>query len=161
LSSASRKRIVIVAAQFNPSIMRSLVEGAVEALAERGVRRPRIRVHWVPGAFELPLAVASAASLVKPDAIVALGCLIRGETPQYAAIGQAVAIGLQQACVTTRVPVGFGLIIADSAEQAWERAGGRAGHRGREAALAALAMSEFRRTLRRGGTLRKGSGRHA
>lgn len=155
-AAARVKRIVVIASEFNVSITRALVDGAVQALTERGVRRARIRVYWVPGAFELPCAVACAASVAKPDAIVALGCLIRGATPQYAAIGEAVAIGLQQVCVTTRIPVGFGLIIADSVEQARERSGGRAGHRGREAALAALAMSEFCGKLRK-----KGSGRHA
>ncbi|MBI3325012.1 MAG: 6,7-dimethyl-8-ribityllumazine synthase [Candidatus Omnitrophica bacterium] len=145
--AASRKRVIVVASQFNPSVTRALADGAVAALTEQGVPRDHIRVCWVPGAFELPLAVASAATEAKPDAIVALGCLIRGQTPQYAAIGQAVAAGLQQVSLEAGVPVGFGLIIAESMAQARERSGGRAGHRGREAALAALAMTEFRRNF--------------
>lgn len=139
--------IVLVASQFNGPITQALVDGALEALQESGVARRRIRVFRVPGAFELPVAAATVAAALRPQAIVALGCLIKGQTPQYAAIGQAVAQGLAQVSVNERVPVGFGVIIADSVAQARARAGGAVGHRGREAALAALEMIEFTQTL--------------
>ncbi len=133
-------RIGIVASQFNESVTKALLDGAQDALTEAGVARGCIETVSVPGAFELPVAAAAMASSGRVDAIVALGCLIRGETPQYAAIGQAVANGLMQVSVTQRIPVGFGVLIADSFAQAKARAGGRRGNRGQEAARAALAM---------------------
>lgn len=145
--SKRRRLFVLVASEFNPAITQSLVDGAQHALQESGVPRRQIRTVWVPGAFELPVAAAAAASRLQPEAIIALGCLIKGQTPQYTAIGQAAAEGLAQVSVSTQIPVTFGVIIADSAAQAAARAGGRAGHRGREAALAAVAMAKLLETL--------------
>ena len=132
-------RVVVIAARFNESITTALVDAACRTLVGHGVAAERIEVCWVPGTFELPVAAACAAA-GRPDAIVAVGCLIKGETSQYAAIGQAVANGLAQVSVATGIPVGFGVIIADTIEQAEARAGGGAGNRGEEAALAALEM---------------------
>jgi len=128
---------------------RRLLEGARRALIQQGISRSKIRVVWVPGAFELPLAAAAAANDLHPRAIVALGCVVRGQTPQYAALGQAVTSGLAQVSVTWRVPVGCGVIIADSVAQAHARAGGTMGNRGREAALAAVEMMRVTRQLQR------------
>ena len=138
-----RPRVVIVASRFNESVTKALAVGAVDACRRRGIAPSAIRTLWVPGAFELPVAAAQAASRLKPSAIVAVGCLIKGETSQYAAIGQAVAGGLAQVSVSTKIPVGFGVIIAESFQQAKARAGGRRGNRGAEAAEAALDMMEF------------------
>ena len=132
--------IVLVASQFNPSITQALIDGARRTLARHGVVASRIRRVWVPGAFELPLAALTIARREKPQAVIALGCVIKGETPQYAAIGQAVADGLMQVALMTEIPVTCGVIVADSLAQAKARAGGRVGNRGAEAALAALAM---------------------
>jgi 6,7-dimethyl-8-ribityllumazine synthase len=106
---------------------------------------------WVPGSFELPVAAARlAAASPRPDAIIALGTLIRGETPQYDAIAHAVANGLTHVAVSTGVPVGFGVVVAETLAQARARAGGRLGNRGEEAALAALDLLHlFDRTPRR------------
>jgi len=134
------KPFVLVASQFNSGVTSALVEGARAELRRHGVRAGQIRTIWVPGAFELPVAAASAATRLRPHAIIALGCVLKGETPQYAAIGQAAASGLAQVSVETQIPVTFGVIIADSLAQAKARVGGRVGHRGREAALAAVAM---------------------
>lgn len=136
--------VVLVASQFNPSITQALVTGARDTLARYGLPASRIRTVWVPGAFELPLAALHAAETPRTRAVIALGCLIKGETPQYAAIGHAVAEGLTQVALTTKVPVTFGVIIADTRAQATARAGARsAGNRGHEAALAALAMMDI------------------
>ena len=142
-----RTQFVLLAARFNEPITRRLVEGAMQTLARRGVPRTQIRTLWVPGTFELSVAAAWAAKALRPQAMVALGCLIKGQTPQYAAIGQAVAEGLTQVSVQSQIPVGFGVIIADSFSQAQARVGGAVGHRGREAALAAFDMVTFKEHL--------------
>ena len=144
---ARRRPFVLVASEFNRAITRSLVDGAQQVLQDSGVARRQIRTLWVPGVFELPVAAAAAATRLHPEAIIALGCVIKGQTPQYTAIGQAAAEGLAQVSVSTQIPVTFGVIIAESVAQATARAGGQAGHRGREAALAALAMVKLLETL--------------
>ena len=138
-----RPRIVIVASRFNESVTKALAAGAVDACRRRGIAPSAIRTLWVPGAFELPVAAAQAAARLKPKAIVAVGCVIKGETSQYAAIGQAVAGGLAQVSVSSKIPVGFGVIVAESFDQATARAGGPRGNRGAEAADAALEMAGF------------------
>ena len=139
-----RPRIVIVASRFNEPITRGLVRGARARLRQAGLVNGAVSEMWVPGAFELPLA-ASMAAANRPEAIVAVGCLIKGQTPQYEAIGQAVANGLMQVSVTCQVPVGFGVVIAESVAQARARAGGTMGNRGEEAAAAALKMRALKR----------------
>jgi 6,7-dimethyl-8-ribityllumazine synthase len=144
-SSKAKKsglKIVIVASQFNRSITEALLEGALESLTDGGILKQNIGIYWVPGAFELPVTAAQAAVVARPDAIVAVGCIIKGQTPQYTAIGQAVAIGLAQVSVQHRVPVGFGVIVADELEQAKNRAGGDWGNRGSEAAVSVLKTLE-------------------
>lgn len=141
-----RPRVVIVASRFNEPITRALVRGARQALRRAGVSNGAVGEVWVPGAFELPLA-ASVAAARKPDAIVAVGCLIKGQTPQYEAIGQAVAQGLMHVSVAHQVPVGFGVVIAESVAQAKARAGGTMGNRGEEAAGAALEMCALTRRM--------------
>lgn len=136
-------RITVIASVFNKPVTEALMSGARAALRRHGIPARQIRCVWVPGAFELPVAAAAlAASKARPDAIVAVGCVIKGETPQYAALGQAVMHGLAQVSVHDRMPVGCGVVIADSMAQARARAGGAVGNRGEEAALAALAMLE-------------------
>ena len=141
---------------FHEDIAEALVRGALQALIGGGITAGNIRRVSVPGAFELPIAAASVIRSWHPDAVVALGCLVKGQTPQYAAIGTAVAQGLTQVAVSTATPVTFGVIIAESFQQARARArlmpmtSHEADvHRGREAALAALAMLQLRRTLAR------------
>ncbi len=135
------KRFVIVASQFNPSITRSLIRGATSVLQGAGVPSRNVRLLWVPGAFELPVVALRAAECrPRPHAIVALGALIRGQTPQYEVIAHAVAQGLSQASVATGIPITFGVIVATSIAQAKARSGGSAGNRGAEAAMAALVV---------------------
>ena len=134
-------RLVIVAARFNETISQALVAGAQRQLRRAGVPANHLRVIWVPGAFELPVAAARIArSRPRPDALIAVGALIRGETSQYQVIAQAVAGGLTAVSVQTGVPVGFGVIVAETLAQARARAGRGVNNRGAEAAQAALEM---------------------
>ncbi len=146
-ASRRRPKVVVIAAQFNHAITRQLADGALAALAQHGIPKRAIRTLWVPGAFELPVAAAYAATTWHPEAIVAVGCLIKGQTSQYAAIGHAVAEGLAQVSVQQGVPVGFGVIVAETFAQATARSGGRVANRGRDAALAAIAMMDLFRSV--------------
>jgi 6,7-dimethyl-8-ribityllumazine synthase len=133
-------RFVIIASQVNSSITRALASGAAGVLRRSGVPSRHVRLLWVPGAFELPVVAARLAEGRRaPDAIVAVGALIRGHTPQYEVIAHAVAQGLSEVSVKTGIPVTFGIIVATTLAQAKARAGGVMGNRGAEAATAALA----------------------
>ncbi len=145
--SKAPKRAVVVASRFNELITKTLVDGALSTLKAHGVPRERTRVIWVPGAFELPLAAAHAAKRLRPELLIAVGCLIKGQTPQYAVLGHAVTEGLCEVSVRAGIPIGLGVIIADSVAQAKARAGGHRGNRGAEAALAALAMARVLKSL--------------
>ena len=152
------KRFILLVSQFHPALSRSLVRGATEALRRAGASSRAIRVIDVPGAFELSVVAAHAArSRPRPHAIIALGVLIRGQTPQYEVLAHAVAEGLTHVSVTTGVPVTFGVIVAETMAQARARANpvrwrryrkrgqlahgaGSSGNRGEEAALAALGV---------------------
>jgi len=130
-----------VAARFNEAISKKLADGAMAALGEGGVGPERVDVHWVPGSFELPLAAMTLARTRRYAAIVCVGVVIRGETPHYEYVASAAAQGLSRVALETRVPVTFGVITSLTEEQAWERAGGSVGHRGEEAARAALGLA--------------------
>ena len=147
--SAQGKRFVIIASRFHPSISRVLVRGATAVLRRAGAAGSSIRLLWAPGAFELPvIACRVARSRPRPNAILALGALIRGDTPQYEVIAHAVAQGLSQVSVETGIPVTFGVIVATTLPQAMARAGGAFGNRGQEAAYAALDVLRLFETLR-------------
>ena len=139
--SAKGRRFALIASRFNDALSRALVRGAAGALCRAGASSADIRLLWVPGAFELPVAAARVAkSRPRPHAVIAVGTLIRGQTPQYEVIAHAVAQGLSQVAVTAALPVTFGVIVASTLAQAKARAGGAMGNRGEEAALAALAV---------------------
>ena len=138
---ARAKRFVIIASEFNPAITRALIRGASNVLRRHGASVRNIRVLWVPGAFELPVVAARVvAGRPRPDAVIAVGAILRGETPQYEVLAHAVAQGLSQVAVTSTIPVTFGVVVAQTQAQAKARAGGAMGNRGTEAALAALAV---------------------
>ena len=128
-------RFAIVASEYNSVIMDRLIEGAKRALKDQ----EEVVVIRVPGSFELPVAAKRAAESDKYDAIVALGCVMRGDTPHFEYISSAVSLGLQQVALETGIPVGFGVLTVDTVEQAMERSG-EAGNKGGEAAMAALGM---------------------
>lgn len=150
LSGAPRgagRRIAVVASRFNESITRALVEGALEALVKHGTSFDDIDVVWVPGAWELPLAVRAAIMSERYDGVVALGAVIRGDTPHFEYVAGEASRGLAAATVESEIPVGFGLLTCDTLEQAQERSGGAHGNKGWDAALAALEMADLMQQL--------------
>ena len=137
---APGRRVAIVAARFHEAITVRLVAGARAALLRHGVRAGDVRVVWVPGAFDLPQAAARVARGGDVDALVCVGCVIRGETPHFEYVAGEAARGISEVGRSTGVPTTFGVITANTREQAEARAGGAVGNRGEEAALAALEL---------------------
>jgi 6,7-dimethyl-8-ribityllumazine synthase len=140
-------RIAIACARFNDLVTERLLSGALDALARHGVDGGSISVVWVPGAFELPLVTAQLAGSGEYDAVVCLGAVIRGETGHYDQVANNAASGIQRAGMDARVPVIFGVLTTDTLEQALERAGGKAGNKGAEAAVSAIEMVDLLRQL--------------
>ncbi len=140
-------RIAIVVSRFNDFVTDRLLTGAQEALRERGVAESDIEVLHVPGAFEVPIAAQRVAETGRVAAVVCLGCLIRGATPHFEYIASACAHGITAAAAATGVPMAFGVLTTNSAEEALERAAPGDGNKGREAALAALEMATLFGTL--------------
>jgi 6,7-dimethyl-8-ribityllumazine synthase len=139
----------IVASRYNAEVVEKLLEGAVEGLAGHGVSRDRITIVLVPGAWELPLACRRLAEAGGHHAVVALGCVIRGETPHFEYVCAEAARGITDASKDTGVPVAFGLLTTNNLQEALDRAGGKHGNKGAEAAEAAVEMAGLLRTLPR------------
>jgi 6,7-dimethyl-8-ribityllumazine synthase len=131
---------VIAVSRFNEEVTQRLLEGALRTLGQAGWPRDSVDVLWVPGAFELPLAVDQALATGRYRLAVALGAVIRGETAHFEYIAGAATTGLEAAARARGIPLGFGVLTCDTEEQALERAGGANGNKGEEAAQAALAM---------------------
>ena len=140
-------RIAVVCGRFNDLVTDRLLDGALDSLARHGVDPASITVAWVPGAFEIPLAAARLAGSGEVDAVVCLGAVIRGATGHYEHVAGQCAAGIQRAQLDTGVPVVFGVLTTDDAEQALERAGGKGGNKGFEAAAAAIEMADLLRQL--------------
>jgi len=138
---ATGRRFALAVARFNSFITEKLVAGALDTLERHGADPDKLTTLWVPGSFELPLAAQKLAHSGDFDAIVALGCLIRGHTPHFDHIAAACADGLTRAALESGVPITFGVITANTLEQAIERAGSKAGNKGADAALAAIEMA--------------------
>ncbi|HVL65113.1 MAG TPA: 6,7-dimethyl-8-ribityllumazine synthase [Actinomycetota bacterium] len=136
-------RVAIVVARFNETICRQLLDGAVDCLRRHGAPEEAISVTWVPGAFELPVAVRRWTRSGEVDAVVALGAVIRGDTPHFDYVAGGAASGIARAAEEDGVPVTFGVLTTDTVEQAEARAGGKAGNKGFEAALAAIEMANL------------------
>ena len=134
------KKYAIVVSRFNDFITSRLLEGAVDALRRHGVEDKEIEVARVPGSFEIPYAASRLAGGKSCDAVICLGALIRGATPHFDYIASEVSKGISQTALSTGIPVIFGVITADTIEQAVERAGTKAGNKGAEAAVAAIEM---------------------
>jgi 6,7-dimethyl-8-ribityllumazine synthase len=149
--SAAEMRFGIVVARWNAVITERLLEGALDALLRSGAKRADIEVVRVPGAWEIPAAARTIANLGQVDAIVTLGCLLRGETAHYEAIYNEVARGIGQSQQETGIPHSFGVLTCETLEQALDRAGIKAGNKGFEAATAAIEMVSLRRKLQTGG----------
>jgi len=144
----------VVVSKYNDFVTERLQAGALAALAAGGVESSDITVVRVPGAFEIPLAAQHAADSGRFDAIVCLGCLIRGETPHFEYISSAVSQGLTSAAAATGVPMAFGVLTTNSVEQALARAVDGPGNKGHEAAVAAIEMAEIVAQLTRHATPR-------
>ncbi|MBI4587638.1 MAG: 6,7-dimethyl-8-ribityllumazine synthase [Candidatus Rokubacteria bacterium] len=144
------RRFGVVVARFHEAISKRLLDGALEAFSSHGCDPSQVEVHWVPGSFELPQAALQLARTGRVAAIVCLGVVIRGETPHFEHVAREAATGIREVALATGVPVAFGVLTAFTEEQAWDRAGGKVGNRGEEAALAALEMAEVVSRVRRG-----------
>jgi len=138
-----KKTFAIVVAEWNSEITDALYEGAVSSLLAHGVKRQNIIRKTVPGSFELSLGGLWMAEEKDVDAVICLGCVIQGDTPHFDYICQAVAYGITQAGLKTRKPVIFGVITTLNHQQALDRAGGKLGNKGEEAALTAIKMLNF------------------
>lgn len=134
------KKFAIAAARFNEFITSKLVGGALDALKRHEIAEDDVTVVWTPGSFELPLAVQKLAASGKYDAVIAIGCVIRGGTPHFEYVAAETTKGIAQVMMQTGIPVSFGVLTTDNIEQAIERAGTKAGNKGVEAAMAAIEM---------------------
>lgn len=137
------RRVVIVASRFNEEITQKLLDGATEACLKHGAVFDDIDVLWVPGAWELPVALARALQTDRYSAAIAVGAVVRGDTPHFDYVAGEAARGLATLQGEFGVPVGFGLLTCDTMEQAEARAGGAHGNKGWDAAVAALEMSDL------------------
>jgi 6,7-dimethyl-8-ribityllumazine synthase len=149
--SAAGMKFAIIVSRWNAVVTNRLLEAALDALLRSGAVRSDIRVIRVPGAWEIPAAARASADTRSVDAIVTLGCLLRGETAHYEAIYNEVARGIGQSQQETGIPHSFGVLTCDTLEQALNRAGIKAGNKGFEAAAAAIEMVSLRRKIEQGG----------
>ncbi len=137
----------LVVSRFNDFINERLLEGALDALTRNGAGEKDLSIVKVPGAFEIPLAAKKMANSGTYDAVICLGCVIRGDTPHFEYISAEVTKGIAKVSLESGVPVSFGVITADNLEQAIERAGTKAGNKGWDAALAAIEMINLFKTM--------------
>ncbi len=140
-------KVACVVSRFNELLSTRLLSGAQDGFVRHGIEEGDIDVAWVPGAFEIPLVASKLAATGRYDAIVALGVVIRGGTPHFEYVSAEVSKGVAKVTLDSGVPVIFGVITADTIEQAVERAGTKAGNKGWEAALAAIEMANLSRSL--------------
>ncbi len=141
--SGEGKQFALVVSRFNDMITKRLKSAAVDCLARHGTALEDIHVVWVPGAMEIPLVSYKLAQSEAFDAIITLGAVIRGATPHFEHVASQVTRGVSQVSLTTGVPVIYGIVTAETLEQAAERAGAKAGNRGWDAALSALEMANI------------------
>jgi 6,7-dimethyl-8-ribityllumazine synthase len=146
----SGRRVAIAVSRFNRLVTEPLCSGAMEELLRHGVAEADVDVAWVPGAFELPLAVQRLARSGRYHGVVALGAVIRGATPHFDHVAGQCAAGLAAVARETGVPVGFGVLTTENMEQALDRAGGKAGNKGGEAALTMLEMAGLLESVDKG-----------
>jgi 6,7-dimethyl-8-ribityllumazine synthase len=146
---ATGMRFGIVVGRFNDIVSQRLLEGAVDTLVRHGARDADLVVAWVPGSFEIPVAARELAEHGNVDAVICLGVVIRGETTHYDLVATEAARGVGAVHTATGVPASFGVVTAENLEQALARAGGKAGNKGADAALAAVEMVSLLRAIRR------------
>lgn len=144
---AKGRRFVIVASRFNDFITKRLLDGAKDSLIRHGAREADIEIVWVPGSFEIPLIANKMAKSKRYDAVISLGAIIRGATPHFEYVASEVAKGVARVSLDTGVPVAFGVITADTIEQAIERAGTKEGNKGAQAALSAIELANLNKKI--------------
>jgi 6,7-dimethyl-8-ribityllumazine synthase len=137
---ASGRKFGIVVSRFNEFVSEKLVEGALDTLMKHGVSEDDVSVVWVPGSFELPMMASRMASAGSYDGVICLGTIIRGDTPHFDYVASEAAKGVAKVGMDTQLPCIFGVITADTLEQAIDRAGTKSGNKGRDAAMAAIEM---------------------
>ncbi len=140
-------RFALVAARFNEFVVEPLIRGALDALKRHGATEKQIEIVRVPGAFDIPIVARKLALSRRYDALIALGAVVRGETPHFDYVAGECASGLARIALESGVPVAFGVLTTDTMEQALDRAGGKAGNKGADAALAAVEMANLLRRL--------------
>lgn len=140
-------KIGIVVSEWNREVTQALLEGATKTLVRMGISEDHIQVHYVPGSFELPLGAQFIAEYIKPDAVICLGCVIQGETRHFDYICQGVTQGIADLNLKYNLPFVFGILTTDTLEQAKDRAGGKHGNKGDEAAVTALKMAHMKKSL--------------
>jgi 6,7-dimethyl-8-ribityllumazine synthase len=145
--SAESLNVGIVVSRFNEFITRRLLDGAVDCLRRHGASENSIDVVYCPGAFEIPQVAQRLAQSGKYDAVICLGCIIRGETPHFEYVANAASTGIARVAVHAVIPVVFGVLTTDNLEQAIERAGSKGGNKGWEAALAAIELANLWKKL--------------
>jgi len=152
LTTVGERRFGIVVSRFNDLITRRLLESARDCLVRHGAEDDRIEVAWVPGAWEIPVALRKFAESGRFDAVIALGAVIRGGTPHFEYVSSGVASGVAAVGADAGVPTIFGVLTTDTVEQALERAGSKAGNKGWEAAMAAIEMVNLFADMDRSGS---------
>jgi 6,7-dimethyl-8-ribityllumazine synthase len=140
-------RFAIIAARFNDFVVEPLLRGALDALKRHGVVEKQIEIVRVPGAFDIPIVARKLALSRRYEALIALGAVIRGETPHFDYVAGECAGGLSRVALETGIPVAFGVLTTDTLEQAVDRAGGKAGNKGTDCALVAIEMANLLRRL--------------
>lgn len=140
-------RFAILASRFNEFVVDPLLRGAIDALRRHGVADKQIDIVRVPGAFDIPIVARKLALAHRHEALIALGCVIRGQTPHFDYVAGECAGGIARIALESGVPIAFGVLTTDTAEQAVDRAGGKAGNKGADAALVALEMANLLRRL--------------
>lgn len=137
---ASGKKFGIIVSRFNEFLTGKLLDGAIDTLSRHGAEEKDLTVAWVPGSFEIPAVAKKMAGSKKYDAVLCLGCVIRGDTPHFDYIAAEVSKGVAQAGLESGIPVIFGVLTTDSIEQAIERSGTKSGNKGADAAMGAIEM---------------------
>jgi 6,7-dimethyl-8-ribityllumazine synthase len=140
-------RFALVVARFNDFIVEPLLRGALDALRRHGVVDKQIEIVRVPGAFDIPIAARKLALSGRYEALITLGAVIRGQTPHFTYVAGECAGGIARIALETGIPIAFGVLTTDTAEQAMDRAGGKAGNKGADAALVAIEMANLLRRL--------------
>jgi 6,7-dimethyl-8-ribityllumazine synthase len=143
----SGARFAIVASRFNEFIVQRLIAGALDGFVRHGVEAARVQVVRVPGSWEIPLVCSKLAAARKVDAIVALGCIVRGDTPHFDHVASEASKGIASVSLSSGLPIAFGVLTTDNIEQAVDRAGGKMGNKGWDAALTAIEMVSLLSTL--------------